>query len=288
MAEDLVCSDLAVECGCTEEKNGVSVSECEVGGCGILRVQIKTPQAAERMRKPVGHYVTVKCGPIDRMAEEANARAERALGVELRSMAERLCGKRVTRELSVLVVGLGNRSSTADAVGPETVQHLAVTRHLPRPEGAKYQTAGLCRLSAIEPGVPATTGLETAETVCGLVRVTSPDLVVAVDALTARSAAWLGSTVQLSDGGLRPASGVGRGRCALDRESLGVPVLALGVPTAIRSRLLPDAASLSSEAEWAEVARRGSHLITLCEVDVLVRRAGVLLARSIERAFAVF
>ena len=288
MAEYLASSDLAAECDCTEEKNGVSVSESEVGGCGILRVQIKTPAAAERMQKPMGHYVTVKCGPIDRLEEDATERAERALGVELRSMAERLCGRRITRELSVLVVGLGNRASTADAVGPETVQHLAVTRHLPRPEGAHYQTAGLCRLSAIEPGVPATTGLETAETVCGLVRVTSPDLVVAVDALTARSAAWLGSTVQLSDGGLRPASGVGRGRCALDRESLGVPVLALGVPTAIRSRLLPDASLPSDEAERAEVTRRGSHLITLCEVDLLVRRAGLLLARSIERAFSAF
>ena len=102
MAEYLASSDLAAECDCTEEKNGVSVSESEVGGCGILRVQIKTPAAAERMQKPMGHYVTVKCGPIDRLEEDATERAERALGVELRSMAERLCGRRITRELFTL------------------------------------------------------------------------------------------------------------------------------------------------------------------------------------------
>ena len=287
--EDFACSDLAAECDCKREQSGVGVSESEVGACRILRVQIKTAEAAARMGKPMGHYVTVECGMIHRLGEREESDVCRTLGVELRSMAERLCGKRVTGELSVLVAGLGNRDSTVDAVGPETLRYLSVTRQLSRVEGARFSTVGACRLSAIEPGVPALTGLESAETVKGIVQVTRPDLVIAVDALTARSAWRLGSTVQLSDGGLRPASGVGRGHCALDRESLGVPVLALGVPTAVRSERLLRGVLDTGEGTKpfpAERLQGGSHLITLGEIDLLVRRTGALLARSIERAFS--
>ena len=279
MAEDFWRSDLAAECDCEQDRRGVGVAEGEAGGCGILRVQIRTEEAARRMGKAMGHYVTVDCGPICRLEGGDAERVGRVLGVELRSMAERLCGGRITEGLSVLTVGLGNRASTADAVGPETLRHLAVTRHLHRPDGAMFSTAGLCRISAIEPGVPAQTGLETAETVKGVVAVTHPDLVLAVDALTARTAERLGAAVQLSDGGLRPASGVGRGHCALDRETLGVPVIALGVPTAMRSE------ALLRVVEGEREGRR--HLVTLAEVDLLVRCAGLLLADAIHRAFSI-
>ena len=290
--ETFVRSDLAIESGALDEGSGVRVTEGEGGGCRILRVQIKTPEAAARIGKPEGQYVTVDCGALCALDERELERVSRAVGVELRSMAERVCGKRITSEFSVLVVGLGNRSVTPDSVGPETVCRLSVTRHLKSMESAVLAAGGLCRISAVEPGVPAVTGLETAETVEGIVRVTAPDLVLAVDALTARSADRLGNTVQLSSGGIRPASGVERGHCALDRESLGVPVLSLGVPTAVGSDTLAydllQRAGISDLRDLRALLERGrGFLVTTSGIDLLVRCAGILLADAIERAFSV-
>ncbi|MBR6727210.1 MAG: GPR endopeptidase [Clostridia bacterium] len=290
MNEHFLRSDLAVECGCQSGERGVSLTRGEVEGFAVLRVQIKTPEAADATGRPMGHYVTVESGPIGALSEDELERVCRIVGVELRLMAERLCGRRISGELSVLVVGLGNRRSTVDAVGPEAVARLSVTRHLDRMDGALFSTVGLCRISALEPGIPAATGLETAETVKGVVAVTHPDLVVAVDALTARSVERLGTTVQLSDGGIRPASGVGRGHCALDRESLGVPVISLGVPTAVGSdtliRDLLQRLNASDRAPDAALSG-GRHLVTLGEIDLLAQSAGALLARAVERAFSI-
>lgn len=290
--ERFVRSDLAAECGCTSSQAGIRVTEGESGACRIMRVQIKTADAAKRIGKPVGHYVTVECGDISNIDELDLDRVSRVLGVELRSMAERVCEKRITRQFSLLVVGLGNRQVTPDAVGTETVQRLSVTRHLCAIGETLFSTVGSCRISAIEPGVPAATGLETVETVRGIVEVTGPDLVVAVDALTARSPERLGNTVQLSDNGVRPASGIGRGHCALDRETLGVPVIALGTPTAVGSDTLAydllrraGVSELQNVQKALELGQR--HLVTPGDIDLLVQSAGMLLARTIERAFSV-
>ena len=136
--------------------------------------------------------------------------------------------------LSVLVVGLGNREVTADALGPRVLDNLMITRHIMRTYGkAAYENKCVNEISSIEPGVMAKTGMETAEIVKGVVEETQPDVVVVIDALAARSTKRLNRTIQISNAGIQPGSGVGNHRNALTEESLGRTVIAIGVPTVV-------------------------------------------------------
>lgn len=139
-------------------------------------------------------------------------------------------------EQNILVVGLGNREVTADALGPQTVDNLYITRHIVREYGkAAYSCNRMPLLSALEPGVMAKTGMETAEIVKGVVSETKPDVLIVVDALAARSTKRLNRTIQITNTGIQPGSGVGNHRNALTKESLGVPVIAIGIPTVVDS-----------------------------------------------------
>ena len=135
---------------------------------------------------------------------------------------------------SVLVVGLGNREVTPDALGPEVVNNLYITRHLLKEYG-EYAFSGrkVAQISGIVPGVMAQTGMETVEIIRGIIRETNPQMVIAIDALAARSIKRLGRTIQIADTGINPGSGVGNHRKGLNQESLGVPVVAIGVPLVV-------------------------------------------------------
>jgi len=165
--EEFARSDLAAECGGEREGEGIRVRKSESGGCRILQVQVRSSEAAKRIGKPEGCYVTLDCGNIRMLEENEFDRVRCALSVEIREMAERMCGKRVGGQFSVLVAGLGNAEITADAIGPETVRRMAVTRHLRRLDHALFSTVGLCEISALVPGVLGQTGLETVELVRG-------------------------------------------------------------------------------------------------------------------------
>lgn len=291
--EDFARSDLARECGCDTDGEGVRVRRCEAGGCEILRVQIRTLEAAERIGKPMGCYVTVDCGNILMLDEVESERVRCALAVEIREMAERMSDCRVNSGFSVLVVGLGNSEITPDAIGPETVRRLSVTRHLRQMDHALFSTVGLCEISALSPGVLGKTGLEAVELVRGAVSAASPNLVIAVDALAARSAGRLVSTVQISDTGIHPGSGIGNRRRALNAETVGVPVMALGVPTVVdSSTLVYDALRRSGCDEPSEELRRAleegkGYFVSPKEIDLLVSATGVLLAGALEKAFSL-
>lgn len=291
--EDFARSDLASECGGDTDGEGVRVRHCEAGGCEILRVQIRTSTAAERIGKPIGCYVTVDCGDILTLDEAESERVCCALAVEIREMAEKMSGRRVGSGFSVLVAGLGNDEITPDAIGPETVRRLSVTRHLRQMDHALFSTVGLCEISALCPGVLGKTGLETVELVRGAVGAAAPDLVIAVDALAARSAQRLASTVQISDTGIQPGSGIGNRRRALNTESVGVPVMALGVPTVVESStLVYDALRHGGCNEPSEDLRRvleegRGYFVSPKEIDLLVSSAGRLLAASLEKAFSL-
>lgn len=284
-------SDLASECGADTDGEGLRVSRAEAGGCRILRVQIKNREAAERLGKPEGRYVTLECGNIRMLDDVEMDKVRCALAVELREMAERMCGQRIGKGFSLMVVGLGNAEITPDAVGPETVRRLSVTRHLRRFDTALFSTLGLCEISALVPGVLGQTGLETVELVRGGVAAAHPDLVLAVDALAARSTERLAATVQLADTGIHPGSGIGNHRRALNLETVGAPVLALGVPTVVDSATLVfDALHTAGLSENEDVMRRfldiqRGFFVSPKEIDLLVSATGVLLASAIEKAF---
>ena len=278
-------SDLAVECGVCEGE-GVRVQRVQGGGCEVLRVRIESEGAAARIGKPQGRYVTVDCGSVCELDEREEERVCRAVAVEIREMAQRMCQRQIGGELCVLAVGLGNAEMTADALGPQAVRALSVTRHLPREMRAFLGGNGACDIAAILPGVPGQTGMETAELIRGAVLALKPDLVIAVDALAARAPARLAATVQLCDAGIRPGSGVGQKRRALTQETLGVPVMALGMPTVIRcDTLLADALGAQDAARLAGLDGMRDLCVCPKEIDLIVTRAGRLLARAIEKAF---
>lgn len=190
----------------------------------ITRVVIKNEKGAAAMGKPMGTYITLEAPAMSKGDEGYHREISEELAGHVKEMIERNVHEKKGERLSVLVVGLGNQDVTPDALGPMVVDNLLITRHLKQPKTA---------VSGIVPGVMAQTGMETAEIIYGIVEQTHPDAVIVIDALAARSISRLGTTIQLTDTGIQPGSGVGNHRSKLDGESLGVPVIAIGVPTVV-------------------------------------------------------
>lgn len=223
-----------------EEIRGVRVEEetKEDIQVHITKVVIETKNGARAMNKPMGNYITLEAPAM----QEADEGYHREISEELARQVRSLIPD-ADEEQSVLVVGLGNREVTADALGPGVVDNLFITRHIVREYGkAAYNKERMNVVSSIVPGVMAATGMETAEIVRGVISQTEPDLVIVVDALAARSTKRLNRTIQITDTGIHPGSGVGNHRNGLTEESLGVPVIAIGVPTVV------DAGTIVSDA----------------------------------------
>ena len=223
-----------------EELRGITVEEYdrEEIQVHITRVVISSKNGARAMNKPMGNYITLEAPAMQEADEDYHREISRELANQIKSI---LPGS--DREQSILVVGLGNRDVTADALGPGVVDNLFVTRHIVKEYGkAAYNKERMNMVSGIVPGVMAATGMEAAEIVKGGVEQTGPDLIIVVDALAARSTKRLNRTIQVTDTGIQPGSGVGNHRNALTQENLGVPVIAVGVPTVV------DAATIVGDA----------------------------------------
>lgn len=205
-----------------EELSGIRVEEDTRSGgdVKITTVTIETEAAARAMRKTRGRYLTIEAPFIEWSEEEQEDMAQIVADYIKKLLTKKERG-------SVLVVGLGNREVTPDALGPQAVDNLCINRHL------SVDTRQENKISAVAPGVMAQTGIETAVIVKGVVEQTKPTAVIALDALAARNIHRLNTTIQLSDAGISPGSGVGNHRHALDYESLGVPVVAIGIPTVV-------------------------------------------------------
>ena len=237
---------------------GVILTEKERnGGIRLTEVEILDERGAGRMRKPVGAYLTLEApGLADGQSEQQEAAKELA-GLIRKLLARHQIGEK--ERPRILVVGLGNPDATPDALGPMVMERLPMTRHLVLTCGAEYDEEGeYPMISGISPGVMAKTGMETAEIIRGIVKETRPDAVLAVDALAARSVRRLGVTIQLSDTGIHPGSGVGNHRNSLTEESLGIPVLALGAPTVVgAAAIVYDAVDALEEVLKASSSLKG-------------------------------
>lgn len=214
------------------QPRGVRVTEQEDPEREIYTttVVIETENGARVMGKPVGTYITLEAPNMSSPDEDYHAEISEALAGHIRALMRTEDDKRK----SVLVVGLGNREVTPDALGPEVVGNLRITRHMIRVYGrvsAELQQAA--EVSALVPGVMAQTGMETLEIIKCVVDETHPQLVIVIDALAARSTKRLNRTIQITDTGINPGSGVGNHRDAINEETLGVPVIAIGVPTVV-------------------------------------------------------
>lgn len=195
----------------------------------VTTVKIETENGAKVMKKPVGTYITMEAPNMAVPDEDYH----REISAELKKFLASIM-KGDQEDYSVLVVGLGNRKVTPDALGPYVVDNLNITRHIVKEYGKYAMGEEHVRLvSAIVPGVMGQTGMETVEIIRGIVNETNPDLIIAIDALAARSSKRLNRTIQIADTGINPGSGVGNHRNAITEETVGVPVLAVGVPTVV-------------------------------------------------------
>ena len=211
------------------EIKGVRLEEEEIReGIRVSSLVIETENGAKTMGRPKGNYITLEAPEMIDEDEDYH----REISEHLAKLLRRLFPKK--EEFQTLVVGLGNREVTPDSLGPRVVDQLCITRHIIR-EFGKYVIDDRCHqpVSGIVPGVMAQTGMESMEIVKGIVTETEPDLVIVVDALAARSTRRLNRTIQVTDTGINPGSGVGNHRHALNKESLGVPVIAIGIPTVV-------------------------------------------------------
>lgn len=199
----------------------------------MTRVIIQTEKGARTMGKPVGTYITLEAPNLVVPDESYHREVSVRLAGHVKELMEKM-GLHERQDCSVLIVGLGNRDVTPDALGPNVADQVCVNRHVVKEYGKYAMGMDVMNLvSAITPGVMGKTGMETVEIVRGIVEQTHPDLVIAVDALAARNSKRLNRTIQIADTGIHPGSGVGNHRNGLTRESLGIPVIAIGVPTVV-------------------------------------------------------
>lgn len=228
-------TDLAIESAeefSEEERglSGVSVQEREDENTHIrvTDVHIKNDRGARCLGKPVGRYITLETPDLASEDEDYHREITKALMDQLKILIPDIHKKKI------LVVGVGNREITPDALGPMVVDHLFITRHLIKAYGKDSElTKGFGITSAIAPGVMAQTGMEGREVIHGVIKETSPDVAIIIDALAARSVRRLNTTIQLTDTGISPGAGVGNHRHGLNQETLEIPVVAIGIPTVI-------------------------------------------------------
>ena len=252
---------------------GVRHRELKRCGIPINEVEILDDTAAQQLGKPVGHYLTLTLGELPRRTGDTFERAVQAVTETLMGLLP------VGDTLPALVIGLGNRDITPDAIGPIAMDHTLATRHL---VGQASEYFSQWRpVAAVRTGVVGSTGVESAELIRALTREIKPAFVIAVDALAARSAARLGKTIQIADTGIIPGSGVGNARAALNQETLGVPVIAMGVPTVV------DAGTLVSELAGQEVTGQETleqMMVTPREIDSLAADLGRVVGYAISLA----
>ena len=277
----------------------------------ITEVKVLNEAGAQILGKPVGSYLTLEADRLLLPDEDFHSEVSDELANVLKELAEHALGKKEGEEKVapflhgqpvILVAGLGNQSVTPDSLGPRTVNNLSVSQN---------ETG----LKAIAPGAMAQTGMETARILSGLIREIKPDLVIAIDALAARSIRRLGTTIQLTDTGIHPGSGVGNHRHSLTKETLGIPVLAVGVPTVVgAAAIVHDTISaltgvLASEeatkntGKWIEnmnpedqyrMIREllepefGSLYVTPPDIDQRVKQLSFTISEGIHRAVTVF
>lgn len=262
--------------------------------CGVERtvVEIRDEESAKEIGRPMGTYVTLSCPQT--MTIELHTRE--ALSSELAKTIRKMMPEHVR---TVLVTGLGNRSVTPDALGPRTVERVLVTRHMDGclPKDVSKRMGIVC---AAAPGVLGVTGIETAEVLRGMAQHVRPDVIIAVDALAARDSRRICSTIQVADTGIAPGSGVGNHQKALTRETLGAPVIAVGVPMVVYAATIASdamgalihAGGATAQEEETLTAcmhrvvseQLGEMIVTPREVDALVERMAGIVAEGINMA----
>ena len=269
------------------KRQGVNFSEKKLdNGIIVSVVTIDSENAVRATGRPKGKYVTIEAAMLSEGDEECCQAVTRELSRELKSFVKAVCDKRI---YAALVVGLGNRNVTPDALGPRCVDSLFITRHIVKEYGRyAFSNENVNSVCGLVPGVMAQTGMECLEIIKGVVSEVKPDFVVTIDALAARSTKRLGCTIQLTDTGIVPGSGVGNHRDGINHGNLGVPVIAIGIPTVIDAvTIVSDAVNASRENTAKLMSPKlNGMFVTPKDIDETVKRLAGLLSEGINMAFS--
>lgn len=260
----------------TSELEGVKAREFEVQGIPVTEVQILNDAGSAALQKPVGRYMTLELENDQKREGDRLCQAAEALAEMLQQLLK------LERTDQVLVVGLGNPAVTPDALGPRALNYVLVTRHLIEQMPKQF---GMFRaVSALAPGVLGTTGLESVEVVRGVIEHAAPTRVIVIDALASRDPARVCSTIQLADSGIVPGSGIGNSRQAFNHQTLGVPVVAVGVPTVVDAVTLVTDYLERNSLKAPEDSLRQGLVVTPSDIDAKIGRIVRILGLGISRA----
>ena len=264
-------TDLAVErreMNTDAEIDGVFLSFEENHSCKATIIEITSEEGANALNKPMGKYITLEMDAFPDSSTLCDGRLD--------MLIKSLDGL-IPSEGAVLVAGLGNADITPDAIGPRCAEAVLATRHIPKEAEKQLKLPRLREVAVISAGVTGKTGIETAEMLSGVTKTIKPSCIIVIDALAARSVERLGTTIQLCDTGIEPGSGVGNRRKALNAETLGVPVIAIGIPTVV------DAATLSYDLTGKEAHNTdfADMMVTPKDTDLITSGGARLIALGI-------
>lgn len=256
-----------------KETDGIEIEEFEAKKAKVSRITVTNENGEKLVGKPKGLYVTVEVAPFAKHAQFIDDSLE-ALVTEIRRF--------LPEKGSVLVAGLGNMKITPDALGPKCASMIFSTRHITGELLRETGLSGLRTVSSFSTGVTGDTGAQAGEVLQGLIGTLKPDAVITIDALAARSVSRLGNTVQMCSTGIVPGSGVGNARQEISSKTLGVPVIAIGVPTVVDAATLITDYSGKSDVSFLDGTQ--NMMVTPREVDLMIERAAKLTALAINCA----
>ena len=278
-------TDLAVErheIAGSEDIDGIEINKYDDGGVTVTEIKVTNENGSRALDKPLGSYVTVEVTPFSKASD--------LFSHQLTVLSEQI-KKLIPDSGLVLIAGLGNKTITPDALGPRAAELIFATRHIGAELRKSIGMENIRNAAVIIPGVLGKTGVETGEIIESVARKVKPCAVIVIDALASRRLERLGTTVQMATSGVVPGSGVGNARSRIDEQTLGIPVLSVGVPTVV------DAATLASDLiEQAGYAADGAEfekllkpigeriMVTPKEIDLMIERAAQLVAMSINCA----
>ena len=245
------------------EIEGIETTKEEINeNIKVERVKIVNNNGEQAIGKPIGNYITIDVKKLKHAQEEDIQKASEVVSSELRNLID----KHIQKQEEILVVGLGNIYVTPDSLGPKVINEIDVTRHFINylPQYVEEGTRPVC---AVAPGVLGTTGIETMEILKGIVDNTKPKLVMVIDALASRSMDRISSTIQISDTGIVPGAGVGNTRKEISQATLGIPVIALGIPTVVETAVIVNDSLDLFITKLQEQAKSNDYLNNLKEQD---------------------
>lgn len=275
------------------KKRAEAYSESSFGDVRVCRLNIKDEQDEKYYNCKRGVHITVYTPELWRIDENETDVISRIIAEEIKHMIsvsvgiKKLCGRRI------LVIGMGNRQITPDSIGALTAERVNATRHIELLDKDTFERSGICSVSAVSCGVMGETGVRTLELIRGVAKEICPDVIIAVDALAAKECSRLAATVQISDGGIAPGAGIGNRQAAINKDTVGVPVIAMGVPTVVSAAtLVGEAMRRCGSTELSHVHKKildegKNFFVAPKECDLIADSVSRLLSLSLDKAFGV-